>query len=245
MIYLNRINKDFIGNKISFIISDFDRTITKSDSATSWSIIPSSNLVKSGLKTESEIIFNKYRKIELDNTISNEEKSYYMKLWAIEQINLYNKYSISDLLLKEIIISNDKLKLRDDFKNFVNKLKDNNIKLYIISAGIYDVIKYILLNNDISLDNIEIISNHLTFDNNIINGIKGNILHSCNKNIINLPITNNSYGLLFGDQIEDRMIGDKYNTIDIGFMNSNCLDYDIVLTNNSSFNNISKIFIKE
>lgn len=245
MIYINRVNNSIFNNKLSFVISDFDRTITESGSATSWSIIPSSNLVNPNLKLESEVLFNKYRKIELNNSMPLNIKARYMENWALEQINLYNKYNISKYLLNDIIASNKKLKIRKDFRLFVNKLKNNNIRLYIVSAGIYDVIKYVLLYNDIDLSNIKIISNHLVYSDNIISGIKKDILHSCNKDSISLSIDNNEYGLLFGDQVEDILIGNNYNTINIGFMNSNCINYDIVLTNNSSFSNISKILIKE
>lgn len=130
MIYINRVNNSIFNNKLSFVISDFDRTITESGSATSWSIIPSSNLVNPNLKLESEVLFNKYRKIELNNSMPLNIKARYMENWALEQINLYNKYNISKYLLNDIITSNKMLKIRKDFRLFVNKLKNNNIRIY-------------------------------------------------------------------------------------------------------------------
>ena len=245
MIYINRLNKHFLDRKIDFVICDFDRTITKSDSATSWGIIPSSNMVDPNLKKESELIFNHYRPIELDNTISFENKSYNMKKWALDQVNLYYRYNITKELLYKILDTNDKLVVRESFDTFIKKLYNKGIRLYIVSAGIYDVIKYVLIKNNIMYDNIQIISNHLGYTNNVISGIDGTLLHSCNKNTIDLSISDDEYGLLFGDQVEDKLLGEKYNTIDIGFMNNNNKNYDIVLTGNSSFNNVSKILIKE
>lgn len=245
MIYLNRFNEKLLNKKIDFVISDFDRTITNSDSATSWSVIPSSSLVDKSLKKESKLIFNHYRPIELDKNISFDNKSYNMKRWAYEQINLYKRYNITKGLLYEILGTNKRLVLRNDFSEFANKLNNMGIRLYIVSAGIYDVIKYILDKNNLLLDNISIISNHLTYDNNVISGISGTILHSCNKDSVDLDIKYNEYGLLFGDQVEDRIIGKHYNTYDIGFMSENHKEYDMVLTGNSSFNNVSKILIKE
>lgn len=245
MIYINRINNNFYNKKISFVICDFDRTLTTSDSSTSWSVIPSSDLVDPYLKKESNLIFNHYRPIELDKDISKENKAYNMKRWALEQINLYSRYNVTKELLYKILDSNNNMILRDGLDMFLYGLKKKGIRIYIVSAGIYDVINYTLDKNNLLLDNIQIISNHLVYNNNVISGVKGNLIHSCNKDSIKLDIDNNEYGLLFGDQVEDKMLGKNYNTFDIAFMDKNNECYDVVAPSNGSFKVFNKLLIKE
>ena len=244
MIYVNSLNNDFLKSKISFVICDFDRTITKYDSATSWSIIPSSKYVNPNIQIESRKLYDYYRPIELDESLDQDKKTEYMKSWALESLNLYSKYKVSKKQLYSTLIHDNKIILREDFSLFVNRLNDLGIKLYIVSAGIYDIIEYILVDNNIYTDNIIIFSNHLKFNRGFISGIDGLFLHSCNKDEINLPINNDEYGLLFGDQVEDKKIANRYNTLDICFSNENKKDFDITLTGNSSFDNVGKLLIK-
>ena len=244
MIYINNINDRYLNNNIDFVICDFDRTISEFDSATSWSVIPSSKFVDPNIQIESRKLFEFYRPIELDTSMSFDIKKEYMRKWALESLGLYSKYKVTRNQLYKTLTLNNKVILREDFYRFSNKLNKLGIKIYIVSAGLYDIIEYILIENNIYLGNIEIISNHLRYNNGIISGIDGLFLHSCNKNDISLPINNNQYGLLFGDQVEDKIIADKYNTLDICFSDKNKKEFDITLTDNSSFDNIGKILIK-
>lgn len=244
MIYINNLNENYIQNDISFVLCDFDRTISKYDSATSWSIIPSSKYVDPKILEESRNLFDHYRPIELDTEMDFNQKSFYMKQWALASLSLYSKYKVTKNQLYKTLIYDNKIKLRKDFSKFVNRLNSLGIKLYIVSAGIYDIIEYILIENNILLDNVEIISNHLKYNRGIIDGVDGLFLHSCNKDKINLPITNNQYGLLFGDQVEDKMIAKKYNTLDIVFSDIKNDSFDITLSGNSSFDNVGKLLIK-
>ena len=70
MIIINRLNNRELYKERTFVISDFDRTITTSNSSTSWSIFNNSNLVDDGFKIDSKRLYDYYRKIELDQTIS-------------------------------------------------------------------------------------------------------------------------------------------------------------------------------
>ena len=97
---------------------------------------------------------------------------------------------------------------------------------------------------------MSIISNHLEFTNDLVSGITGEVIHSCNKNIISLPIRDDEHGILFGDLPGDRLIGEKYDTIDVAFSNNMNIEeynkiFDIVLTGNSSFTNVGKLLIKK
>ncbi len=249
MIYINYLNKEKLKKDISFVITDFDRTITYYNSPTTWSLFSKSNLVNPLFKKETDKLYEYYRKIEINNELSFDTKSFYMQEWAIKQLCLFKKSGIDEQLFYKIIDSSDKFKLRADFIPFVKRLNELGIKIYIVSGGIYDVIKYVLEKNNILLDNITIVSNHINFDNRTVN-ISGNIIHSFNKGDITLPIKQSELGLLFGDLVSDKEIGKKYNTIDVVFSpNGNTIEnknnFDITLTGGSSFSNVGKIFIKK
>lgn len=243
MIIINRLNNRELYKERTFVISDFDRTITTSNSSTSWSIFNNSNLVDDGFKIDSKRLYDYYRKIELDQTISILDKKRYMNEWTVEEVKLFSKYNINKKRFYEIIDESNGLVLRKDFVHFCNQLLKLDIRLYIVSGGIQDSIEYSLERNNISTNNIVIISNKLKFDRENIVGIDGNIITSCNKDDICLPIGFDEHGLLFGDIKEDKKMGHNYDTYDIGFMENNA-SFDMTLTGDSSFSDVCKIMIK-
>lgn len=248
MIYINNINKRLTQKGISFVITDFDRTITYHDSSTTWSLFSSSKLINPKFKLESDSLYKFYRNIELSSSIPHEKKSIHMYNWALRQMSLFKKYNINEHIFYKIIDQANDFCLRSDFISFSKRLEQLGIRIYIVSGGISNVIKYILIKNGISLNNITIISNEIIFcENNI--GIGDNIIHSFNKGDISLPIRREECGLLFGDMISDKDIGKNYNTIDIVFTDEehskqNNKYFDISLTGDSSFSNVGKILIK-
>lgn len=244
MIHINSLKLDEFNNVRTFVISDFDHTITKPGSMTCWNLFSCNNIVPPELYEKSNKLYKFYRQIELMDDISEFEKASYMEKWAINELNLFKKYGISKTIYDRIISENNAMTLRDDFITFVKRLNELNIKLYIVSGGIYDVIYDTLLKNNILLDNIEIISNNVSFENNEISGFSSDIIHSCNKDMIDLPISDLEYGLLFGDLDGDKLIGKNYNTFDIIFSDNINNNFNINLTGNSSFNDIGKLLIK-
>lgn len=250
MIYINNLNKKLLDKKIDFIICDFDRTITTFNSNTCWNFISKSGIFRKEFDDACDATFTYYRPIELDPNISFDLKSKYMEQWTLDAIKIFDRFGINKDIFNDILSKDKGITLRKGFTDFVKLTNDNNIRFYIVSAGIYDVIKYTLEKNNILLSNVEILSNKLNFTSNGVDGINGNILHSCNKDIIDIPINSNEYGLLFGDQIEDIKVGNRFNTYNIGFCGKKDLlstfnsNYDITITPNSSYDNISKILKK-
>lgn len=250
MIYINNISKNTFSKKIDFVICDFDRTITEANSGTTWGIFTNNELITPKLHEESGKLYNHYWPIEKDTKVDFKLKCRLMRKWAITEASLFGKYGINQKLFYEIIDQDDTIKIRKDFIDFITLINKLNIKFYIVSGGIFDVIKYVLEKHNILFDNISIISNHLDFTNDYVSGIKGEVIHSCNKNIISLPICDHEHGLLFGDLPGDRLIGEKYDTIDIGFSNNMSIEeynkiFDIVLSGNSSFTNVGKLLLKD
>lgn len=245
MIHINNLKLDEFKKDRSFVISDFDMTITKPGSMTCWNLFARNNIVPPELQVCNRKLYNFYRQIEIMDDIPIYEKASSMERWAIEELNLFKKYGISKSIYDRIIKENNSMILREDFIKFAKRLNELNIKLYIVSGGIYDVIYDTLEKNNILLDNIDIVSNNIIFDGNEIAGFGSDIIHSCNKDMIDLPIKDYEYGLLFGDLDGDKLIGKPYNTLDIIFSNNINNNFNINLTGDSSFDDIGKLLIKK
>ncbi len=71
-----------------YVVADFDRTITKGNSQTSWSILAKSNLLPSSYVKERQELYEKYRPIELDETLESSIKSNLIKEWFQKHIEL-------------------------------------------------------------------------------------------------------------------------------------------------------------
>ena len=251
MIYINKFNKKILERNISFIICDFDRTITSFKSNTCWNLFSKSSLIDKEFSNECNKLFDYYRPIELDSSIPFAEKSKYMEEWTLATSRIFGQFGITKEKLLEVLKKDNGILLRRGFDSFARLTNELGIKFFIVSAGIYDVIHYTLMTNNLLLPNIQIITNKFSYDSNGVSGIDGLVLHSCNKDSIQIPIRNDEFGLLFGDQVEDKRVGKNYDTYDIGFCPKKELlenynhNFDITLTGNSSFDSIGKILLKK
>lgn len=237
-------DKDF------YILTDFDRTITSGDSNSSWGILSGNNFNEEYEK-ERKKLHNYYRPLEIDSNISFEEKNKLMEEWWIKHINLLIKYKISEDIVKNALNDNNLMKFRKGAKDFLKNMYERNIPVIIISAGIGNFIEQFLIKNNCYYKNIYIISNFIKFENNIAVGIKGNIIHSFNKNEISITkeikevIKNKTYNIVFGDTIGDSFMSNE-KSLKIGFLDEkieeNLNDYknnfNIVCTNNTSYEDL-------
>lgn len=242
----NKLDKINFTKDNFYVVIDFDRTITSNKSADSWDA--SGYLLPQEFKDELENLYNKYRPIELDYNLPNQQKEKEMQKWYSECMDLYYKYNLTkDILEKSINQSN--LILRENMKEFLQELNKNNTPVIILSAGIGNVIEQFLKKENCYFDNTYIISNFIEFDENGKAKKFDNkkIIHTLNKTMENnLPqewqekIKQKEYAILLGDLIEDLNMADKNNidkTLTIGFLENNieenldiyCKNFDIVI----------------
>ena len=259
MIYINedKLNNINLSNSNFYVVMDFDKTMTTIDSDDSWTVIQNPNILDPKLSIESLKLADKYCPIEMDYSLDFNLKSNYMYDWYISVMELYYKYHLTyDKLLKCVKCGN--VSLRKGLKKLLLNFNKNNIPVIILSAGIGNVIEQVLILNDCLYDNIHIISNFFSFNNNVLLPFNNPIIHTCNKRLSSLPsnfekeISNKEYILLFGDFIEDiNMVSkdDLYRTLSFGFLEKNVeanLEsykdaFDIVLTGNASFDDAISI----
>ena len=171
----------------------------------------------------------KYRPIEKDYTITLEEKTKAMQEWYEGCMDLYYKYKLTKEKLAKSIEKSD-LIFRKDAKEFLQSMYENDVPVIILSAGIGNVIRQFLADNNCDFENIHIISNFIEFDENgnMKKFDNSKIIHTLNKTLENhLPeewqekIDEKEWALLFGDLIEDLNMlpkNQKEKAVTIGFL---------------------------
>lgn len=250
MIFIRKFER--LNPKDTFVLADFDRTITEHDSSTCWGLLEESPYVDSDYQKASLDIYQYYRPIEVDQTIPFDEKSKIMEKWFREVADLLNRYHIYEETIENIFSHSNGLKLRRDVKPFLGRMNKLGIPVVIVSAGIGNFIEKYLTMQGCLYENITIHSNFLIYDSGRIVGIQEPILHSLNKSMLTYPeLEGRKKGILFGDQIEDKEMGKGVETISVGFCDTKIhsltdfkKEFDVVLTENSSYEQVAKTYIK-
>ncbi len=250
MIYINKLNKSIFDRKISYILCDFDRTISTHDSSTSFGMFRQSDLVPVDYKLNSQQLFDKYRPMELNDKLELDIKKKMMRQWALEQIALFGKYGIDINLYRRIIEEKEAIMLRSDFQSFANDMYRLEIPIHIVSGGLLDPIVFTLQRYNCLFPNISITANRIKEKDGKILGLQEPVLHCLNKDSVFVPVSNSSLGLLFGDLPSDKLLATNLETINCGFVNDANVcaynsEFDICLTGKSSFNQVSKLLIKK
>jgi len=198
-----------------FVALDFDKTLTAKESTDSWDA--SGRLLGEDFQKKIEELHEKYSPIEQDYTISFEEKKKAMEEWYHKSLNLYYAYHLTKEQLEKSIAQSN-LFFRQGAKQFLQDMYTNRIPVIILSAGIRNVIEYFLKKENCLYDNIYIIANRLSFDENgNIEDFHNSMIHTLNKTMeghltsdFAQKLTNRNYRLLIGDFIEDKnMISKK------------------------------------
>lgn len=210
-----------------YVVADFDRTITNGNSQTSWSILSTSNLVPKSYIQERQLLYDYYRPLEIDSSLSLDFKTQAMKDWFQKHIELFVKYKMSEEIFEIASTNLRVMEFRPGAKEFIEFLHKNSIPLIIISAGIGNFIEAFLKHNNCYFDNVFVSSNEIIFENGIAVGVGDNIIHSLNKNEVSLPtsilekVQNRNQVVLLGDQISDLKMVDKNShdfVLSVGFL---------------------------
>ncbi len=210
-----------------YVVIDFDRTITAKDSEDSWDA--AGKMLGEEFVNKSYKLYQKYRPIEQDYTITYKEKNKAMEIWYQSCMNLYYEYRLTKQKLEKSVLESG-LKFREGMQEFLKEMKQKEVPVIICSAGIGNVIEIFLRNKNCYYENMYIISNFLTFDKDgEITEYKNKLIHTMNKTIKgNLPeevqkkLEGRQYKLLLGDTIEDKQMIEESeipNTITVGFLN--------------------------
>ena len=252
MIIINNYKKlsDFSPDD-TYILTDFDGTITKDISDSSWASIFKNPNVTNEFVQECIKIFNFYHKYEIDKNIPIQEKMRIMTQWYEKNIETLKNFRITEEIINYSANNQSIMCFRDGAEDFLLDMYNKGIPIIIISAGVGNIIQQFLINNKCNYSNIYICSNFLYYENGKIKGIRdNNLIHPLNKNEVSLPqcvqekTVNRKNIILLGNSISDiKMASTKKNIYTIGFLDEKVEErisdfkeyYDIICTNNTSF----------
>lgn len=97
-------------------------------------------------------------------------------------MDLLYQYQVTNTKLEEAL-AKEKLVFRKGAKEFLQKMQAKNIPVIILSAGIGNAIESFLKKENCYGENLYIISNFITFQNNKMQKFKAEIIHSMNKTL--------------------------------------------------------------
>lgn len=249
------------------VLTDFDDTLTRSfiagkKSQTSFAQVRNGGHLSPEYVKKTFEMYDYYRPIEVDNTISIEEKTAKMVEWWNRHFNLLVKHGFSKQLIGQIAGEKNTI-FRGGSLELMDFLRDKNIPLVIMSAGLGDLIREIVKAEGRLYPNTHLISNFFNFDEDG-KAMKYNepLIHSLNKHetaIQGFPafdvIKDRKNVLLMGDIIEDlgMIKGFDYdNLIRVGFLNVGVEEnlekfkenFDIIIKNDSGMEFVTNL-VKE
>ena len=237
------------------VVMDFDKTITHSDSLTSFRIIETSKLVSDKYQQKVKELFDYYNPIELDLSLPYIERFNHMNDWLFKSRDLFIDEGLNCSRISDIIYEQKhNVFFKKGVKNLFKLCHANSIPVLILSAGLGDVIKPILKQKRCNYKNIHIISNFFCLEDHakkseyisVYTKNTGPILKSkYAKQIIDRPNV-----LVIGDSLGDANMIDNIHSeiaLKIGFVtNPINLDiynkcFDIALVKCDNFDLICKI----
>jgi len=254
------------GKEKIHVLADFDRTLTKAfvndrKIPSIISVLRDEDYLSEEYSEKAKALANKYHPIEIDSSISMEEKKKAMQEWWTQHFNLLIKSGLNKKHLEEVI-KDGNIQFRKGTTEFLDFLYENKIPLIIMSStGLGgDSISMYLKKQGKLYDNVHIVSNSYEWDSkgNAVS-FKEPIIHVMNKDETAIKdykvfdlIKNRKNVLLLGDSLGDvgMITGFDYdNLIKIGFLNENIKEnlphykkvYDVILTNDNSMDFVNNL----
>ncbi|MDD5376759.1 MAG: haloacid dehalogenase-like hydrolase [Candidatus Gracilibacteria bacterium] len=243
------------------VVTDFDSTLTADNGKTSWSLFADSGLMPESYVVRRQVLKDRYYPYEIDLSLSETERSGYMRDWWIGHLELLVEYGLHKDILEQVV--NHEMKIRTGMDSMLQELEELSIPVLVLSAGITQSIESVLRNQNLLFQEISIASNSLIFNaEGICQGIDTKqIIHVCNKDEwdasenVQETFKARTNILLFGDSLDDiKMIRneERDSTIAVGFCTSNrvhqrekFLDtFDIVVESNTGDGGVGKFLLE-
>ncbi|XP_030027938.1 7-methylguanosine phosphate-specific 5'-nucleotidase isoform X1 [Manduca sexta] len=223
---LNKILKD--GHDKLQIVTDFDHTLTRHTLDNGKTVLTSFGMfrecpsVPQHYKDEDNRLAGIYKPIECDPVMSVEEKTKHMIKWyvAAHQLLRGTKFPRNELtdVAQKMIES-----FRRGVKDMISWCETQKVPVLVFSAGLGESVVAALKAANFLLPHVKVISNFLAMDedDNIV-GIKGEVIHTYNKN--ETAIKNTEYYdmvqersnvILMGDNIGDAGMAEGMEHCDV------------------------------
>jgi cytosolic 5'-nucleotidase 3 len=253
------------GSEKIHVVSDFDRTLTKGltgegkrTAIVIFQLRSDSKYLGEEYSKKAYELFDIYHPIEMDNSISLDEKKKKMYEWWRRHFDLIASVGLTKSLIEKVV-KEKPLQFRNGSSDFVKILYAKDIPLVIMSAAPGNMLIEYLKKEELMLSNVSVISNRYKFDRsgNAVEIIEP-IIHTFNKTEISLhdfslfkKIEKRKNVILLGDSLGDvgMVEGFDYdNLIKIGFYNQGedeGLDdyrknFDVVILNDGDMSFVNK-----
>jgi len=196
-------------SNLHFVV-DYDRTMTHSESLTTYRTIETSELLSEEFRNKINELFNYYYPLEIDYHLSREERLQHMLDWwdKSHQVLLdqkFTKQKIQDIVDNSI----DNIYFKKGLKELFDFCETKDVPILVLSAGIGNVIRATFNTMKWNHNNTHVISNFMDFNTSsgVADSFVGDCIHVYNKN--EAPIL----GSLYADSIRHRrnviVIGDS------------------------------------
>jgi len=239
------------------VIVDFDYTLTRAHKDgvnvdCSWGVLENYKELPSSYHTKVRAAKDKYYPIELDMSISVEDKIPVMIEWYKVANSCLAESGVQRSWLPRMVEQSN-CELRDHTDTMLEMLDNADVPVLVMSAGVGDLISEILKHFNLLKKNTSVVSNFLQFDDegNIL-GLTGDMIHMYNKaEVIQKKSagdknSNRKNVIVMGDSLGDldmaAGVKDPNLILTIGFLNKN-IDtslpkykdsFDIVLVDDQS-----------
>uniref|UniRef100_A0A8C3WM47 5'-nucleotidase, cytosolic IIIB n=1 Tax=Catagonus wagneri TaxID=51154 RepID=A0A8C3WM47_9CETA len=153
------------------VISDFDMTLSRfayngKRCPSSYNILDDSKIISEQCRKELKALLHYYYPIEIDPDRTIKEKLPHMVEWWTKAHNLLCQQKIQKFQITQVVRESSAM-LRDGYKTFFHTLSQNNIPLFIFSAGIGDVLEEIIRQKKVFHPNVHVVSNYMEFDEDV------------------------------------------------------------------------------
>eukprot|EP00041_Stephanoeca_diplocostata_P007274 m.101653 g.101653 ORF g.101653 m.101653 type:complete len:266 (-) comp16815_c0_seq1:534-1331(-) len=171
------------------IIADFDMTLTRHTLASgkrgssTHVIVQNNKAFGDDFRQTSRSLFEKYYPVEIDDSISTEEKEPMMVEWWTAAHEIMVQAKLHKDQLTEIGSSPD-LQLRERAKELFTLAQQLGIPFHVFSAGIRDVIVAAFEHWGVNKLGVHVVSNMMDWDDatGYLRGFTGELIHTLNKN---------------------------------------------------------------
>ncbi|NWS13230.1 5NT3B nucleotidase, partial [Pachyramphus minor] len=248
------------------VISDFDMTLSRFGyngrrCPTSYNILDDSCVVSEDGRKKLKDLLHHYYPIEIDPNRTLEEKCPLMVEWWTGAHELLVQQKIRKDDIARIVRESEAMLRYEHGAEFFDRLHENNVPLFIFSAGVGDVLEEIIRQASVFHSNVNVVSNYMDFDDDgVLVRFKGPLIHTYNKNNTVLQgteyfqqLSTRTNIILLGDSMGDLTMADGIpsveNILKIGFLNDKVEErrgkyleaYDIVLESDETLDVVNGI----
>ena len=169
------------------VISDFDHTLSSFTSLSSHGTLEHSSELPVDYMPKVQALFDHYYPIEMDHSISRQQKEAAMVEWWEAAHALLLEYRFNRSFITAAVqqaITQNKLTYRPGASATIHYCHRHAIPLLVFSAGLGDTISEFMRQSGTKLSNVDVVSNFMRFDESTgtLVAFEADLIHSLNKN---------------------------------------------------------------